>query len=67
MSKRMTVWDEELGSYLYADSQVSDLLDHRDLMNYIGFLEDLILTEDDGFAAKIDAYRRELHGTCGVN
>ncbi len=67
MSKRMTVWDEEMGSYLYADSRVSDLLDHRDLLNYIGFLEDLILTEDDGIAAKIGTYLRELYRTCGVN
>lgn len=35
---RWTIWDEELGSFLLT----GDLKDKRDLINYIGQLEDML-------------------------
>lgn len=42
---RLTVWDEELGSYILSDPNKYNCLDEQDLINYIGSLENYI--EDD--------------------
>ena len=37
---RLTIWDEELGSYILSNPEKYNSLDERDLINYIGSLED---------------------------
>ena len=39
---RLTTWDEELGSYILSNPDKYNCLDERDLINYIGSLENYI-------------------------
>lgn len=39
---RLTIWDEELGSYILSNPDKYNCLDERDLINYIGSLENYI-------------------------
>lgn len=40
--KRVTEWDEELGSFILTEEYKGDKLSERDLINYIGKLEDVL-------------------------
>ncbi len=58
--KRLTVWDEELGSFLYTDGVPANNIDERDLINYIGVLEDKLLNTDNIGHGTLDNYLDEL-------
>ena len=40
--KRVTEWDEELGSFILTEEYKGDKLSERDLINYIGKLENVL-------------------------
>ncbi len=56
---RLTTWDEELGSYLHTDPFFANNLDHWDYVNYIGFLEEIVLKDEEN-QEKIIEYLKDL-------
>ena len=52
---RLTEWDEELGSYILSNPDKFNCLDERDLINYIGSLENYIENDREKLWANINS------------